>query len=81
MTFHHHVPLHVSFLLIQQVTKAGVFVGSNKLKHMVDAMMEMRREAERDGGMSYMIFSKNRNGIVDTKMYFELSNDRIIYGS
>ena len=72
---------YTSFMLIQQVTKAGVFVGSNKLKHMVDAMMEMRREAERDGGMSYMIFSKNRNGIVDTKMYFELSNDRIIYGS
>ena len=68
-----------SFLLIQQVTKAGVFVGSNKLKHMVDAMMEMRREAERDGGMSYMMFSKNRNGVVEQKMYFELSNSKIVY--
>ena len=70
---------YTSFLLIQQVTKAGVFVGSNKLKHMVDAMMEMRRESERDGGMSYMMFSKNRNGMVEQKMYFELSNDKIVY--
>ena len=70
---------YTSFLLIQQVTKAGVFVGSNKLKHMVDAMMEMRREAERDGGMSYMMFSKNRNGMVEQKMYFELSNNKIVY--
>tara|TARA_R110000850_G_scaffold207364_1_gene333539 strand:+ start:2880 stop:3551 length:672 start_codon:yes stop_codon:yes gene_type:complete len=30
-----------SFLLIQQVTKAGEFVGSNKLKHMTDATLEM----------------------------------------
>jgi len=70
---------YTSFLLIQQVTKAGVFVGSNKLKHMVDAMMEMRRESERDGGMSYMMFSKNRNGMVEQKMYFELSNNKIVY--
>ena len=70
---------YTSFLAIQQVTKQGEFVGSNKLKHMVDAMMEMRREAERDGGMSYMMFSKNRNGMVEQKMYFELSNSKIVY--
>ncbi|NDB86820.1 MAG: hypothetical protein EB127_29640, partial [Alphaproteobacteria bacterium] len=33
--------VYTSFLLIQQVTKAGVFVGSNKLKHITDAHMEM----------------------------------------
>jgi len=68
-----------SFMLIQQVTKAGVFVGSNKLKHMVDAMMEIRKEAERDGGASYINFTKNRNGQVDIRMYFELSNNNIVY--
>ena len=66
-------------MLIQQVTKAGVFVGSNKLKHMVDAMMEIRKEAERDGGASYINFTKNRNGQVDIRMYFELSNNNIVY--
>ena len=39
-----------SFLLIQQVTKSDVFAGSNKLKHLVDATGEMRREPESHGG-------------------------------
>jgi DNA repair protein RadA/Sms len=69
-----------SFLLIQQVTKAGEFVGSNKLKHMTDAMMEMRRESERDGGGTHMIFTKNRNGFVDRKFGYQLNNNKIYYG-
>lgn len=73
--------MFTSFLLIQQVTKAGVFAGSNKLKHLVDAMGEMRREAERDGGRTFINFTKNRNGLVDNKVYFELSNRSISYGS
>ena len=72
---------YTSFLLIQQVTKSGVFAGSNKLKHLTDAMGEMRRESEREGGATYINFTKNRNGVVDTKMYYELSNNKIIYGS
>jgi len=70
-----------SFLLIQQVTKAGVFAGSNKLKHLVDAMGEMRREAESNGGGTFINFTKNRNGIVDNKVYYELNNSNIRYGS
>jgi DNA repair protein RadA/Sms len=72
---------YTSFLLIQQVTKSGVFAGSNKLKHLVDAMGEMRRESERDGGATYVNFTKNRNGVVDNKMYYELTNNKIVYGS
>ena len=68
-------------MLIQQVTKAGVFAGSNKLKHLVDAMGEMRRESDRDGGGTFINFNKNRNGLVDVKMYFELSNSVIRYGT
>jgi len=70
---------YTSFLLIQQVTKAGVFVGSNKLKHMTDAMMEMRREKESDGGGTYMEFTKNRNGSVGEKLYFQLTGTRIVF--
>ena len=69
-----------SFLLIQQVTKAGEFVGSNKLKHMTDALLEMRRRSDRDGGDSYMSFQKNRNGKVEQQLSFELSNNKITYG-
>jgi predicted ATP-dependent serine protease len=71
---------YTSFLLIQQVTKSGVFSGSNKLKHLVDAMGEMRRESERDGSGTYINFTKNRNGLVDNKMYYELNNSKIVYG-
>jgi DNA repair protein RadA/Sms len=70
-----------SFLLIQQVTKSGVFAGSNKLKHLVDAMGEMRRESDRDGGATYINFTKNRNGLVDNKVFFQLGNSVIRYGS
>jgi len=69
-----------SFLLIQQVTKSGEFVGSNKLKHMTDGMLEMRRELERDGGGCFMMFNKNRNGNVNKKLSFVLSNNKIDYG-
>lgn len=69
-----------SFLLIQQVTKSGEFVGSNKLKHMTDALLEMRRESERDGGNCFMMFNKNRNGNVNKKLSFTLSNNKIDYG-
>ena len=34
--------VNTTFLTIQQVTKSGAFVGSNRLKHMITAMMELR---------------------------------------
>jgi hypothetical protein len=48
---------------------------------MTDGMMEMRREAERDGGGSYMKFSKNRNGDVENKLYFQLTGTQIVYSN
>ena len=68
-----------TFLLIQQVTKGGVFVGSNKLKHMMDDAAEIRRESERDGGGTYIMFNKNRNGSVDIKLAFQLTGTQVIY--
>ena len=69
-----------SFLAIQQVTKQGEFVGSNKLKHLFDAMGEMRRESEKDGGGTYITFTKNRNGNVGLKFSYQLGNGDISYG-
>ena len=68
-----------SFLAIQQVTKQGEFVGSNKLKHLFDAMGEMRRESERNGGGTYITFTKNRNGNVGTKFGYSLEQGTISY--
>jgi predicted ATP-dependent serine protease len=68
-----------SFLAIQQVTKQGEFVGSNKLKHLFDAMGEMRRASNRDGGQTYITFTKNRNGDVGIKLGYTLENGSISY--
>jgi predicted ATP-dependent serine protease len=70
-----------TFMLIQQVTKAGVFVGSNKMKHMMDAMAEMRREPENMGGGTYIKFTKNRNGSVLTKLYYQLTGKHVVYSN
>jgi len=62
---------NTTFLCIQQVTKGGVFVGSNKLKHNTTGMMEMRFDDE-SSISSYIMFTKNRRGPVNRKMYFSL---------
>jgi predicted ATP-dependent serine protease len=63
--------LYTSFLCIQQVTKGGNFVGSNKLKHNTTGMMELRIDA--DTGSSFVIFTKNRRGIVNRRLFFSLA--------
>lgn len=62
---------NTTFIAIQQVTKGGVFVGSNKLKHNTSGMLELRYD--NDSASSYMFFSKNRRGSVNKRMYFSLS--------
>jgi len=61
---------NTTFLCIQQVTKGGVFVGSNKLKHNTTGMLELR--FDEGGEKSYMAFTKNRRGVVGQKLYFSL---------
>ena len=68
---HNTAHKNTSFLAIQQVTKGGVFVGSNKLKHNTTGMMEMRYEDE-DANLQYIAFTKNRRGPVNQKFYFSL---------
>lgn len=62
--------IYTSFLCIQQVTKGGNFVGSNKLKHNTTGMMEVRFEED---GSRYIMFEKNRRGEVNKRMFFDLS--------
>jgi DNA repair protein RadA/Sms len=63
--------VYTSFLCIQQVTKEGVFVGSNKLKHNTTGMMELRFTKD---GRRYAMFTKNRRGEVNKKLFFDLSS-------
>jgi len=69
--------INTAFMIIQQVTKGGTFVGSNKLKHMVTSMGHMRMSDEG----RYLHFSKNRRGGNANKLFFSVSggDDRVEY--
>jgi DNA repair protein RadA/Sms len=66
--------VYTTFITILQLSKGGTFVGSNKLKHMTTAMVQMDWDGNENSGRRYMEFSKNRVGNVNKKLYFELTN-------
>jgi DNA repair protein RadA/Sms len=68
---------YTSFINIQQVTKAGDFAGSNRLKHMTDGMCHVDRS--KDGLERTMYFSKNRDCDKDYKMFFSIYQDGVHY--
>ena len=71
---HNDRGVNTTFLTIQQVTKTGAFVGSNRLKHMITAMMELRLDnAKNIYSNSYIVFTKHRRGDVGVKLYYNLS--------
>lgn len=61
------------FVTILQLSKGGQFVGSNKLKHLTSAMMNLDWEGKENSGRRYMEFSKNRMGDVGKKLFFGLN--------
>lgn len=66
--------VNTTFLTIQQVTKSGAFVGSNRLKHMITAMMELRLDnAKNIYSKRFVVFTKHRRGEVGVKLYYDLS--------
>lgn len=68
--------LHTTFLTIQQVTKSGDFAGSNRLKHMITGMMEMRLTTKNDiYSDRHISFSKHRRGPVGVKVYYSLNQN------
>jgi predicted ATP-dependent serine protease len=66
--------VNTTFLTIQQVTKTGAFIGSNRLKHSITAMMELRLENPKNiYSERYALFSKHRRGDVGVRLYYDLS--------
>ena len=63
---------NTTFMIIQQVTKTGNFAGSNRFKHMLTGMAEMRFQ---DGGR-YISFSKNRRGGQMDKLFYSLDQSQ-----
>lgn len=68
---------YTCFINIQQVTKNGTFVGSNRLKHMTDAFCHIERS--KDGLERSLHFSKNRDCDKDFKMYFSIHQGSVYY--
>jgi len=69
---------YTAFINIQQVTKAGEFAGSNRLKHMTDAMASIKRE--KDSDTRIVQFSKNRDCDVEQKITFRIGLNQLEYG-
>jgi len=68
---------NTSFINIQQVTKDGTFVGSNRLKHMTDAMAHIDRS--KDGTERSIYFSKNRDCDKEFSVYFTFTKRGVEY--
>lgn len=66
--------IHTTFVTILQLSKGGTFVGSNKLKHMTSAMMNIQWEGNENSGNRFMEFTKNRCGQVNQKLYYTLGS-------
>jgi DNA repair protein RadA/Sms len=66
--------IYTTFITILQLSKGGVFVGSNKLKHMTTSMMQLEWDGSENSGKRYMEYSKNRCGGVNKKLYFSIDN-------
>ena len=72
--------VNTTFLTIQQVTKAGHFIGSNRLKHAITAMLELRLENPKNVYSDrYAVFSKHRRGDVGVRLYYDLSVTGDVY--
>ena len=63
---------NTAFICIQQMTKAGEFAGSNRIKHMTTAMAALRFDGSGYDAERYLEFSKNRRGSCGDKVYFSL---------
>lgn len=66
-----------TFINIQQVTKGGDFVGSNRIKHMTDAMGHVERS--KDGMERSIYFSKHRDCDKDYKLLFAIGSEGVHY--
>ena len=66
--------VYTTFITILQLSKGGTFVGSNKLKHMTTAMMDLNWKGGENSAERYMEFTKNRLGNVGQKLFFDFTN-------
>jgi predicted ATP-dependent serine protease len=62
-----------SFILVQQFTKGGTFLGANRLIHDVDGSIVLRKEGESRFSPRYLMFTKHRGGDSHERLYYDLT--------
>jgi predicted ATP-dependent serine protease len=68
---------YTTFINIQQVTKAGDFAGSNRLKHMTECMIHLERIKDSDSRKIYA--SKNRDNSIDFHITYRIGLNQVEY--
>jgi DNA repair protein RadA/Sms len=68
---------YTTFINIQQVTKAGDFAGSNRLKHMTECMIHLERIKDSDSRKIYA--SKNRDNGIDFHITYRIGLNQVEY--
>lgn len=70
---------YTSFLAIQQLNASnGEFVGGNKIKYLFDSALKILRD-KKNTESTYIIAEKNRNGVCNSRLYYTLGTNSIIY--
>jgi predicted ATP-dependent serine protease len=70
---------YTAFDVIQHITKGGTYAGSTKLKHNTTAMMFVR--VDQMTNERYMVYTKNRRGDINKKLYITLEEDGLGFNS
>jgi len=68
--------LNTAFICTMHMTKSGAFAGSSYIKYMIDAMLILDRDEE-NNHQSYMMFIKNRDGEVNVRLYYNITEKGI----
>lgn len=70
---------YTAFDVIQHITKGGTYAGSTKLKHNTTAMMFVRIDQQTNE--RYLVYTKNRRGDINKKLYITLGEDGLGFNS
>tara|TARA_Y100000389_G_scaffold204580_1_gene258129 strand:- start:8062 stop:8997 length:936 start_codon:yes stop_codon:yes gene_type:complete len=70
---------YTAFDVIQHITKGGTYAGSTKLKHNTTAMMFVRIDQQTNE--RYLVYTKNRRGDINKKLYITLGEDGLDFNS
>lgn len=73
---------YTTFLVIQQLNGSnGEFVGGNKLQYLFDGACKILKEKikNKKTGRTFVEFIKNRNGEVNQRLFYKLTNNEILF--